>query len=378
MTRKLILLWAVVGGACLGVVALSMDFSRLQWTCQHAILKPDPVYPTGDELRGIALTTNGSHLYLGCYAGMVYKVVNDMNATTTNQFAGNTVVRLRGHIGKAVATDDRGRVYVTDGSSTPSAPIVWWPTGGSPVTNSVTNYVKGIHIYDSTLSNRLYSIARNNCEGVALRREGEALVLYATDRSDKTVTRWELAEDGEAVTNHTQRGLDGDGQITVPYDPTDLRGMAVDRNNYIWMATMGAVYRCYTNGTDWTSNNLSAPTPIDVCCDDNYAYLTRRGNPLGGGTTDSELYGEIHVMNLSNMSAVAHLSRPAPSVSGVTDGTFLCLEKAPNGDRVYVTMADRSGAGYLPYLTIDSNWKLPVLRLESLPPPVDGTVFRIR
>jgi len=188
---------------------------------------------------------------------------------TVADYLDATVARVEGVRGKAIAVDDVGRVYLAEGSA--------------------------VKVYNAGLTTELYSIGTTKCEGVAVAREGGTLALYATDRTDMTLTRWELGESGDLITGAAQAGLDGDGQIGVT-GANSLRGCEIDPLGRIWMADIGAglVFRVDGDGSGLISTAVG--NAIDVGFDGTQALVTQYTNrtitaldldlnPIGGPLT---------------------------------------------------------------------------------------------
>ncbi len=236
--------------------------------------------------RGLALSPDGLYLYAG---------YNNPNGTNLNKhdkqvrkirlseadYTNATVAILQGNRGKALATDDKGRVYMAEGS------------------DSDTKDGPGIHIYDASLTTWLASIGLGGIiglakpEGVATRRESGTLVLYVTDRTNKTLTRCEITEGpGVSITSIAKAGLGGSGEITISA-ATNLRGVEVDPSGRIWMTDIGAnkVFRVNRDGTGLSSATVT--TPIDIAFDGMQAFVTQH-------TTRT-----ITVLKQSDMSYVA-------------------------------------------------------------------------
>jgi len=183
--------------------------------------------------RGLALSPDGRYLYAGYNNGPEVRKIDLLESDYIDaSVASRTDIR-----GKSIDVDDVGRVYLGEGST--------------------------IKVFDADLTTQLFSIATTKCEGVTVRRESGTLALYGTDRTDATLTRWELAEDGAGILSATQAGLDGDGQIVVA-GAQNLRGLAVDDAGRIWMADISAdkVFRVDGDGGGLAS--VDVISAIDV------------------------------------------------------------------------------------------------------------------
>jgi hypothetical protein len=238
--------------------------------------------------RGLALSPDGRYLYAG------YNNPNGVNLnkhdkqvrkidTTVADYTDATVAILQGDRGKAIATDDKGRVYLAEGSDT--------DTKDGP----------GIHIYDANLATKLLTIGvgtgLTKPEGVAVTRENGQLVLYATDRSLKTLNRFLITE----------------GPLTATLTATiaigaELRGVEVDPDGRIWMAGHGGtVHRVNSTGTGLVSATIGGkPIDIGFCC--GWVFVTQYETRT------------ITVLNQDDLSVVDTLTPPWASLELDPDG----------------------------------------------------------
>jgi hypothetical protein len=159
-----------------------------------------------------------------------------------------TVGILRGVQAKGLATDDKGRVYITDLSC--------------------------IMVYDAALETRLLRIPSGVMDGVATAREGGDLVLYATDREMGTINRWVLKENGEGVSSPTAAGFGGSGVFKVP-GATDLRGLKVDTKGNLWTVDLkgNKVFKMRPDGSNLKMVEVKGP--MDVAIDGGRVFVTR-------------------------------------------------------------------------------------------------------
>lgn len=355
-----------------GIIA-AQDFASPEWHCQHAIRTPWPPYPNlgTDECRGIAFSTNGNQFYVGTYAydgalGAIFKMTNDTSATAVSQFTNNTTIRLIGYRGRSIAVDDKGRVYAAEGDGSPMSESIWWPSGSVSVTNRKETVV-GINVFDPDLRHLLFSTdcEGERCEGVAVRRENGKLSLYATYYSLDELHRWEIQERGDAIIGATQCGLDGDGEVVIDdaWNNQRPRGLAIDNTGRIWIACAGNIWRCNSDGSHWVSADISTSScgPLDLVCDGEYVFVSMRGRDRNSAQS-----GEIVIMNTKDMKIVATLSRPSANVTGVTGGTFMCLDTIPGSGRFIISMGCPP-SGSPPHLLSDPAWKFTVMRLRLAP-----------
>jgi hypothetical protein len=291
--------------------AVSVDVSGpLNWSAQYMIDQSQAVGPgsqfTGPrDNRGLALSHDGRYLYAGYNNGggahnyQVRKI-----DTTVADYNDATVAILQGFRGKGIATDDVGRVYLAE--------------------------ITTISIYDANLATSLFTISGlTQTEGVAVTRESGNLALYATDRTNKTLTRWTVSEGGGgSVTGVTKAGLDGDGEITVT-GASNLRGVEVDPSGKIWMADINAdkVFRVASDGTGLTS--VSVTDAIDIAFDDTQAFVTQYTQRT------------ITVLKQSDISTVTALTPPWASLKldpdGQSAGGALSGVVKGSGSFLYVT-----------------------------------------
>jgi hypothetical protein len=273
--------------------AVTIDVSGpLSWSVQYLIDQSRTVggkseFDAPRDNRGLALSPDNQFLYAGYNSpssndpGEHIMQVRKID-TTVADYDNATVAILEGFRGKAIATDDVGRVYLAEGTS--------------------------IRIYDANLSTSLFTISGlTQTEGVAVTRESGNLVLYATDRTNKTLTRWTVSEGGGGtVTGVTKAGLDGDGEITVS-GASNLRGVEVDPSGLIWMADYGAntVFRL---NNDLTLTSASVTKAMDIAFDDTQAFVTQY-------TTRT-----ITVLKQSDMSTVTTMTPPWATLKLDPDG----------------------------------------------------------
>lgn len=231
---------------CIAVLMTSFGALRAsdayQWSVQYLIDnsqsvfgRPQNVWPR--QNRGLALSPDGKYLYAGYLhsfggGGEVRRI---QVGAPNYQLA--TEMVLPGVMAKAIATDDKGRVYLCGGSS--------------------------VFVYNAALDERLLSIQAGFCEGVAVAREAGKLILYTTDRQTATVRRWELAESNAGLASAKLAGLGGTGMMKVE-GATDLRGIRVDSKGRLFVADLkgGKVFRIEPQGSAVTS--VSVQSPIDL------------------------------------------------------------------------------------------------------------------
>lgn len=224
-----------------------------KWSVQYLIDNSRTVFGRPQKVsprhnRGLAISPDGKYLYAGYNhsfnnAGEVRRIALD-----SNDFDRATVNVLQGPMGKAIATDDKGRVYISDEN--------------------------GILVYDAGLHIKEFEINCQEVEGLAAAREGHELALYSSDREALTVTRYVLQEKDGAIVGAAQAGFDGNGEFKVP-GATDLRGLKVDEKGNLWIADLkgNKVFKVSHDGK--TVNSAKVPSPLDVAFDGGRVFITR-------------------------------------------------------------------------------------------------------
>ncbi len=245
------LLHTLALAAALTSTALAAD--AYKWSVQYLIDNSQPIegrsqkkYPRGT--RCLALSPDGRYLYAGYLHSWEGRGELRKIAVDQEDFENATESVLSGPTCKAVATDDRGHVYVTD--------------------------KRGIAIYDASLEEEIHHIIAPNTEGIALVREGSKLLMFTSDRSRGNITRWVLTEDGDRVVGAEPTGFDGTGMFHVPHSMS-LRGVKVDPTGNIWVCDYeaGKVFRVRKDGKD--VKDVEIRTPMDLAFDGNRVFVTR-------------------------------------------------------------------------------------------------------
>jgi DNA-binding beta-propeller fold protein YncE len=268
------------------------------------------------------------------------------------------VVLLQGDRGKAIATDDKGRVYLAEGSD-------------------ATLHGPGIVIYDAALSTWLWTISSlTKPEGVAATRESTTLFLYASDRSAKTLTKFAITEgSGVSITNVAVQW-----SISVT-GASDLRGVEVDPNGKIWMADNGGntVFRVNNDGTGLTSTTVTKA--MDISFGYGKAYVTQH--------TDRT----ITVLKQDDLSYVETLTPPwadlildadGQSGGGALSGIavressgvlYVANEAGQTADEHSTYGATDGESGYIGtkfYTDVTHDDNDPILKMAFPVPPVGG------
>jgi sugar lactone lactonase YvrE len=238
-----------------------------KWSVQYIIDNSQSVFGHSQEKlprrnRALALSPDGRYLYagytqgsesrfiarkksveLGDHVGEVRKI-----AVEVSSFEEATESVLSGPTGKAIATDDKGRVYMADRS--------------------------GVLVYDADLERQLDHIKAPGCEGIALARDGGKLLMFTSSRADGTITRWLITEDGDGIASVKPNGFDGSGVFRVP-GAESLRGLKVDATGNIWVCDYeaGMIFRIRKDGKDLKSTEIGSP--MDLAFDGNRVFVTR-------------------------------------------------------------------------------------------------------
>ena len=224
-----------------------------RWSVQYLIDnsrtifgRPQKVSPRHN--RGLAISPDFKYLYAGYHhshsnSGEVRRIRID-----TADYDRATEALLPGILGKAITTDDKGRVYICDNAC--------------------------IYVYDALLEHKMLRIPTTVCEGVATAREGGQLVLYGADRQEGTLSRWVLQESGSDITAAELSGFDGNGVIKIP-GAYDLRGMKIDSKGNFWLCDLkgNKVFRVSRDGKDVKS--VVVNLPMDVAMDGQRIFVTR-------------------------------------------------------------------------------------------------------
>jgi len=295
--------------AAAGVQADTINMDTLNWTVAYRI--PNNT-ASPDDNRGLALDPTGQYMYVGYNNSSTTMAVKKIQLST-----GNVVASVSGIRGKSIAVDDVGRVYTTGLNG------------------------EGIFIYSSDLSTNLYSIAMTKTEGLTVRREGGALVLYATERNTPELYRWNLTESGTNITDSTLAGLDGDGHITVA-GASDLRGVAVDTSGRIWMAgaAQGKVWRMNSDGTGLTSTSVSNPYYFGISGDQVFVtqWENRKVAVLNANTMalTNTIGGDIAIPWLDLGLDADGATDPRNGLAGA-NGAITGIAMLPSGTGFYLT-----------------------------------------
>jgi hypothetical protein len=262
--------------------------------------------------RGLALSPDDRFLYLGYNTPdnkrLVRKIDLSVADPAQNQHAvvAQLILPQGAETIRDIATDDRGRVYLALGAK--------------------------IAVYNSALHTvPLHTISGFAvCVGVATRRENGKLVVYASDRADRTLERFELVEgDGETITSSSRAGLDGDGEAPI-IGARSPRGLDIASNGTAWITDLGSgrVYR--VNSTGQTVDSTGVKQAMDVAID------ASRGEVYVSQYT----LRTIKVLSLSTGKIKRTLTPPAADLNVDLDGETglgaLCGIDVASCKRVFV------------------------------------------
>jgi DNA-binding beta-propeller fold protein YncE len=238
------------------VPAWSAAPQAYKWSVQYLIDNSQSVFGRSQEVypranRGLAISPDGNYLYVGYDQSFNNGAdLSSKNSRMTNagevrkidlrvpDYEDATKAVLRYRRGKAIAIDDQNHVYLADDET--------------------------IDVYDANLRNLLLSIPAEDCNGVAVTREGGDTVLYATERESGELLRYLIdTRFGSGGSQATLAGLGGNGVMTIQ-GAKSLRGVAVDPKGKIWMADEEAnqVFRVDPDGSNQVSVSVSEPLEI--------------------------------------------------------------------------------------------------------------------
>jgi hypothetical protein len=280
----------------LGNATVAADPTAPGWSVQYWVdaSSAPPNYPHDQaekprDIRGLALSPTNQYLYAGYNTGNPdgsNGEVRKIDTTNTDPLDQTTVKAvLIGFRGKAIAVDDKSRVYLAEGRHENN------DTGVPDTANRLV-------IYDPNLATKLFDFtiggancplasAGDNClpadarpEGVAVVRfDATHLTLYVSDRVGGTLYEFILTESGSGITF-----AKFEDEYDVP-GATDLRGVEVDKSGRIWIADHGAGGVWVVESTLMSSSFVSVPTAIDIGFDNVNAFVTQGPNPSGSKIT---------------------------------------------------------------------------------------------
>jgi hypothetical protein len=259
----------LLGSPVFSPVLRADDAQAYRWSVEYLIDQSRSVlglqqriYPRHN--RGLAASPDGRFLYATYHhshnwSGELRKIDLDALDTDTSQnYGAATKAVMRGILCKAVAVDDKGRVYIAVSQGSSGVDSAKEPVGqfsalpyAARRAGGNEDFSSAILVCDANLRQIQKEIEMEDCEGVAVTREGGSLVLYATERESLVLKRWKLTEKGDKVTDAVQEGLKNDGEMTIP-DAKSLRQVFIDSKGRIWISDTEAnlVHRVEANRKD--------------------------------------------------------------------------------------------------------------------------------
>jgi DNA-binding beta-propeller fold protein YncE len=243
---------AFVGFASTIVTAQAGD--TYKWTVQYLVDNSQVVYGQSQKSwprrnRGLALSPDGKFLYAGYHhGGNGQGEVRKLMVGMTDDFARATVRVLPGPLGKAIATDDKGRVYIANEGD--------------------------VLVYDENLSQLQFTLQTDLCEGLAVVRDGKDLALYTAERQGGLVNRWTLEEKSGVIVGASLSLGFGEKGTAVIRPAVSLRGMDVDSKGRVWVTDMegGRIFRLSKDGK--TVESADVARPMDVAFDGERAFVS--------------------------------------------------------------------------------------------------------
>jgi DNA-binding beta-propeller fold protein YncE len=277
--------------------AETIDYNNLDWSVQYLIDQSQTVLGTNQfnqprNNRGLALSPDGRYLYAGYNnPGSTFEVRKidtlepDYNDATLAHLVG--VSR-----GKAIATDDQGRVYMADAAA--------------------------IKIYDANLTSLQHTIVSTNTEGVAVVRQGSNLVLFRSDRNTGMLSKFVLSESGPSVTGSSlDTSFNGTGNLSLS---TNLRGVEVDPlTGNIWVADIDSNVVDVVSPAGALLGTVSVNSPIDVAFDGGTALVTRSLDMLIS-RFDTTTHGSNGSDLAAPLASLLLTSTPATGGPGALEG----------------------------------------------------------
>jgi len=227
------------------------------WSVAHIVDVDDVIFDINQggttgaaprDNRGLALSPDEQYLYLSYNNPASRRLVRKIKLSESDPANNHASVVAQLDLGtgapaKALATDDKGRVYL----ARPQKIWIYKPDLSAALLHSIDGFT--------------------NCEGVAVTRESGKLVVYATDRTTRLLKRFELTEGaGYAITASTKTGLDGDGEVRIIGAGSPC-GLDIAGNGTAWIADVGKgkVYRINSAGS--TVDSTAVRRAMDIAID---------------------------------------------------------------------------------------------------------------
>ena len=212
------LLSGVLPGRCAAPQAYKWSVQYLIDNSQSVFDRSQQVYPRAN--RALAISPDGNYLYAGyiqSFNNSCDLQLRDSRMTNSGEvrkidlrvadYEDATKEVLPYHRAKAIAVDDQNHVYLAEGQM--------------------------IEVYDADLKQALLTIPMQECDGVAVTREGGDTVLYATERRQGELHRFLI--DTRWVSGGckaTPAGLGGNGVMKVSgsQEPARVGGRSKRKN----------------------------------------------------------------------------------------------------------------------------------------------------
>ncbi len=247
LCAALLLAWVAI------VLPLPAAADTFRWSVQYLMDNSRTVFGhpqsvTPRHCRGLAISPDGRSLYAGYIHSFDNRGEVRRLAVGAEDLDHAPLAVLHGPRGRAIATDDCGRVYIADEDS--------------------------VLIYDSALSERQLELPAHACEGLTVAREPGGLALYTGNRHVGTVTRWHLSETGGRISAAEPEGFDGSGVLQVP-GAADVRGLQLDTAGNLWIADGNGnrVLRGSPDGHVWLGVPVVEPCALAI--DGDRVFVTR-------------------------------------------------------------------------------------------------------
>ncbi len=241
--------------ACAVVVAVSASAVAgvsPTWTIAH----DNPTGTQTTQLRAIALANTAGQSSI--YTGFI-QTSNNPPGRTVRRFDSQPAYGQLHELGpgtsqpKALATDDRGNVFVGYRLSGTSASEIHATNASMGTTFDVLN------------------VGSPNVGGMGVHRVGNDYYAYVAYEGGGLVQRFNVTDPTNVVLDV---GFGVGGSYTLPVGGGELRGVEVDSSGNLWVASRadGLIYRVSPDLS--TVNSVAVPRAFDVAFFDGRAYVT--------------------------------------------------------------------------------------------------------
>jgi hypothetical protein len=277
--------------------AETIDYNSLDWSVQYLIDQSQTVLGVNQfnqprNNRGLAISSDGRYLYAGYNNPSSTFEVRKIDLLEPD-YNDATVAHVVGvSRGKALATDDQGRVYMADAAA--------------------------IKIYDGGLTAQQFLISGSSMEGVAVVRQGSDLALYSSDRTTGNLSKYLLTETGPSITGAAlDLSFNGTGSINLS---TNLRGVEVDPlTGNIWVADIDSDVVDVVSPAGVLLGTVSVDDPIDIAFDEGTALVTRSTDLLIS-RFDTTTHGSNGTDLAAPLAALLLTATPATGGPGALEG----------------------------------------------------------